>query len=93
MMIRDEIIQLIKENAYVSAPITEKTNLYTDLSVDSLSFIALLLEIEEAYSVTFDITEMEMCLQVGQLIRIVENKIKEEHGYDQTFADEPGKLE
>lgn len=78
-MVRDGIIQKIKENVYVSTPVTEKTNLYADLSLDSLSFMALLMEIEEAYSVTFDITEIETCLQVDQLIAIVENKIKE-HG-------------
>ena len=79
-MVRDAIVQKIKRNIFVSAPITEKTNLYADLNFDSLSFIALLMEIEDAYSVTFDIMEMESCLQVGRLITIVENKIKERDG-------------
>lgn len=82
MMTRDIIIQKIKENVLVSAPITENTNLYTDLSFDSLSFIALLMEIEDSCSVTFDIMEMETCIQVGQLITIVENKIKERDNID-----------
>jgi len=77
MIIRDAIIHKIKENIFVSAPITEKSNLYTDLGFDSLSFVVLLTEIEEEYSIIFDITEMETCLQVDQLITIVENKIKE----------------
>ena len=77
MMVRDIIFQKIKENVFISVPITETSNLYMDLRFDSLSFIVLLTEIEEIYSITFDITEMETCLQVGQLITIVENKIKE----------------
>lgn len=77
MTVRDEIIHRIKENVYVSASVTEKANLYRDLDFDSLSFIALLMEIEDAYSITFDIMEMETCLQVERLITTVENKIEE----------------
>ena len=77
MMVRDVIIEKIKGNVLVSVPINEKSNLYTDLGFDSLSFITLLTEIEEAYSITFDISEMETCLQVGRLIKTVQIKIKE----------------
>ena len=77
MMVRNVIIEKIKGNVLVSVPINEKSNLYTDLGFDSLSFITLLTEIEEAYSITFDISEMETCLQVGRLIKTVQIKIKE----------------
>jgi len=77
MMVSDVIIEKIKENLFISAPINAKSNLYTDLGFDSLSFITLLTDIEDAYSIILDIEEMEMCLQVGQLITVVENKIKE----------------
>jgi|GEM_PF-755307 len=77
MMVRDVIIEKIKGNVLVSVPINEKSNLYTDLGFDSLSFITLLTEIEDAYSITFDISEMETCLQVGRLIKTVQIKIKE----------------
>jgi len=77
MMVRNVIIEKIKGNVLVSVPINEKSNLYTDLGFDSLSFITLLTEIEDAYSITFDISEMETCLQVGRLIKTVQKKIKE----------------
>jgi len=77
MMVSDVIIEKIKEKLFISAPINAKSNLYTDLGFDSLSFITLLTDIEDAYSIILDIEEMEMCLQVGQLITVVENKIKE----------------
>lgn len=77
MMVRNVIIEKIKGNVLVSVPINEKSNLYTDLGFDSLSFITLLTEIEDAYSITFDISEMETCLQVGRLIKTVQIKIKE----------------
>ena len=73
-------------------PVSGKTNIYFDLGVDSLSFISLLLLIEEKYSITFDITEMEECLEVERLITSVENKVKErEQNIDPQFIMEQGK--
>ncbi|MDR2022991.1 MAG: acyl carrier protein [Hungatella sp.] len=75
-MINDEIIRMIEEAAQF--PVSDrKTNLYKDLELDSLSFIHLLLKIEDTYSITFDITEMESCLEVGRMIELAEKKVKE----------------
>lgn len=76
-MIRDEILQMIRKEEPGSIPVGEKTNLYTDLGFDSLSFIRLLLEIEQVYSITFGIEEMEPCLEAGHLITLVEKKVRE----------------
>lgn len=76
MVINDEIIRMIEETAKLSV-VGKKNNLYKDLGFDSLSFIRLLLKIEDIYSITFDITEMESCLEVSQLIASVEKKVKE----------------
>ncbi|WP_024291844.1 acyl carrier protein [Lacrimispora indolis] len=76
MVIHDEIIRLIEETAKL--PVSDrKRNLYKDLGFDSLSFIHLLLKIEDMYSITFDISEMESCLEVSQLIALTEKKVKE----------------
>ena len=72
----DEIIKMIDGTKRIAAPVTRKSNLYTDLGINSLSFIALLLKIEEAYSITFDISEMAACIQVDRLIALVEEKRK-----------------
>ncbi len=78
MMINDEIIRMIEEAAQF--PVSDrKTNLYNDLGLDSLSFIHLLLKIEDTYSITFDITEMESCLEVGRMIELAEKKVKEKN--------------
>ncbi|MDR7812800.1 acyl carrier protein [Lacrimispora sp.] len=75
-MINDEIIRMIEEAAQF--PVSDrKINLYKDLGLDSLSFIHLLLKIEDMYSITFDITEMESCLEVGRMIELAEKKVKE----------------
>jgi acyl carrier protein len=76
VVINDEIIRMIEETAKLSV-VDKKNNLYKDLGFDSLSFIRLLLKIEDIYSITFDITEMESCLEVSQLIASVEKKVKE----------------
>lgn len=75
-MIGDEVIRMIEEATEL--PVSDiKNNLYRDLGLDSLSFIQLLLAIENSYSITFDITEMESCLEVGVMIALTEKKVKE----------------
>ena len=87
--IRSEILKIVQD--ITNMPVSGKTNLYFDLGVDSLSFISLLLGIEEEHSITFDITEMEECLEVERLIASVENKVKErEQNSDPQFIMEPG---
>lgn len=76
-MVNNKIIQMIEKIKILSITVTKDSNLYKDLGIDSLSFIRLLIQIEETYSINFDIKEMELCLNVGTLISIVENKIKE----------------
>lgn len=92
-MIRDEVIRMIEETARV--PVSDiKNNLYKDLGLDSLSFIQLLLAMEDRYSITFEITEMESCLEVDFIIELLERKKGGEIKHDQRFAlkpDEPAK--
>ncbi|GLC80310.1 acyl carrier protein [Lacrimispora brassicae] len=76
MVIHDEITRMIEDAAKLQVS-DRKSNLYKDLGFDSLSFIHLLLKIEDMYSITFDITEMESCLEVSQLIAMAEKKVKE----------------
>ena len=75
-MIRDEVIRMIEATARL--PVSDvKNNLFKDLGLDSLSFIQLLFAIENRYSITFDIMEMESCLEVDFMIALTEKKVKE----------------
>lgn len=75
-MIRDEVIRMIETTARL--PVSDvKNNLFKDLGLDSLSFIQLLFAIENRYSITFDIMEMESCLEVDFMIALTEKKVKE----------------
>lgn len=83
MTVRETILQKITNAKLTAEPVTVASDLYADLGFDSLAFVQLLLEIEGEYPVTFSIVEMEECLQVGNLIELVENRIKEqERNYD-----------
>lgn len=82
MIIHNQIIQMIEEASPIPIPVQDKTNLYLDLGFDSLSFVSFLLKIEEIYLISFDITEMEICLQVDCLIALIETKVKERDIYN-----------
>lgn len=80
MTIREEIIQMIEAEKPVTDPVREDSHLYKDLGFESYSFIRFLLKIEETYAITFEIMEMERCLQADRLIALVECKVKERAG-------------
>ncbi|MDR0426134.1 MAG: phosphopantetheine-binding protein [Clostridiales bacterium] len=77
MGIPDRILRMLEEKKRSGCPVKPQSELYKDLSFDSLSFIALLLEIEEIYSIVFEIAEMEKCLRVVGLIAATERKVRE----------------
>lgn len=83
MDIYNEVLNMINSIKRVSIPISKKTNLYTDLRMDSLSYINFLLKVEQHFKIDFDITEMENCLQVENLVAIITNKVRESNiNYD-----------
>lgn len=87
--IQDTVITIIKTFTYLSRPITRETSLYEDLAFDSLTFIQLLLEIEQTFDITVSISEMQPCLNVGNLIALVETKRKETDNHAETTIKEP----
>lgn len=82
MVIKELIIKKIEELNFSPIPVKEELNLYSDLGFDSLTFVCLIVEIEEMCSIVIEIVEMESCLLVGQLIALVEKKVKESETYD-----------
>lgn len=79
MSVRETIIQLIQQETAMPVPITDATDLFTDLYLDSLSFVSLLIEIEKQYNITVELPEMAGCRIAGQLIKLVERKVREAH--------------
>ena len=54
--------------------INMNSHLYTDLGIDSISFVNLLVDIEKEFSIEFALTEMSSCLQLGNLIALADKK-------------------
>ena len=83
MSVQNEIIHLIRQETPLPVSITETTDLYKDLHMDSLYYVSLLLTLEDHFGITIQLLEMEDCLVVGRIIDLVNQKIelkaREEH--------------
>lgn len=75
--IENTIGQLLEKERRLPVPISMQSHLYKDLAIDSLSFVSFLLTLEKTFAITIDITEMESCLIVGELIALINRKVKE----------------
>ena len=68
----DKIISIIKEFCALKEDITIDTQI-SDLSLDSLSFISIIVEIENLYNIEFDIETLDIKTwnTVGDIIEYV----------------------
>ena len=72
------IIEIIKKTCALNEDVTTESELKL-LSLDSLSFVAVLVEIEEKFNIEFELDEILMSnwQTVGDVIKLVEVKISE----------------
>ncbi|MCI5746027.1 MAG: acyl carrier protein [Erysipelotrichaceae bacterium] len=72
------IINIIKDNLSLKEEVKENTNL-NNLSLDSLSFINILVTIEEVFSVSFTDEELNIdnFNNVSDLVKLVKRKVLE----------------
>lgn len=54
---------------------TEDSDFITDLKVNSANLVDIILDIEEAFDITIDNTEMERMMDVRTAVEIIEAKI------------------
>lgn len=77
--VSEKIIELIKENCALDDEVTYNTR-FAELSIDSLSFITAIVEIETYFGIDFDdgfiMSEYEI---IEDFIKFVEEKIDEKH--------------
>lgn len=73
---KEKIIEIIENACALDEDVREDSELLT-LSLDSLSFIGVLVDIEEAFSVQFELEELNMLdfARVSDVIRATEEKI------------------
>jgi long-chain acyl-CoA synthetase len=76
----ENVVRLIREAAPVAVAISEQTHMFTDLGLDSMTYMVLLRGIEEEYGFEFSIIEMEPCLVVGTLVETVKQRLRLKSG-------------
>lgn len=54
---------------------TEESDFITDLKVNSANLVDIILDIEEAFDITINNTEMERMMDVRTAVEIIESKI------------------
>lgn len=74
--IKEAIIKILNNYNDYNVEINEKTDLFTDIGIDSLSLLMLLNEIETTFKISFDIHEIANCSNFGNLTKMIENKLK-----------------
>ena len=85
---KEKIIELIRNFCAIEENIDEKTKL-SHLSLDSLTFISIIVNLEDEFQIEFDIDDLNMknWEEVQNIIETVEEKCNEKEHYfgDKTF--------
>ena len=82
-MTHDEILagvrEVIRRHLQVSAPVTAETHLSSDLQLDSLKQLTLVVELENHFRVRFDSGDEEGLETVGDVVRLISRRLSESH--------------
>lgn len=75
---KEKIIEIIKKACALEEEITEESELKT-LSLDSLSFVGAIVEMEDEFGISFDIDELDVFgfNTISDIIHSVEEKTNE----------------
>lgn len=55
--------------------ITEKTDLISDLKINSANLVDVVLDVEEKFSIIIDNNDMERMINMGAILEIIEGKL------------------
>ena len=82
IMNKEELIAKLKEiikpyttNTEAYDNLTEKTDFINDLNINSANLVDIVLDIEEAFDVVIDNTDMERMLDVKTAVESIETKL------------------
>lgn len=70
-----EIIKPYTTNTEAYDNLTEKTDFINDLNINSANLVDIVLDIEEAFDVVIENTDMERMLDVKTAVEIIETKL------------------
>jgi acyl carrier protein len=72
-----EIVKPYTNNQDAYENMSESTDFIKDLGINSANLVDIILDIEEAFAVTLDNSDMEKMLDVKTAITIIESKLSE----------------
>ena len=73
---KDKVIEIVRKACALDEDVNESSELQT-LSLDSLSFVSAIVDLETEFGITFDVDELTVVswTTVGDIIKAVEEKI------------------
>lgn len=75
--ISGKVMQFLDEAGFSVPASPSGVHLFYDIAMDSLSFIRLLMRIEDSFGIVFDIVQMEECTQLDRLLALIDHKLRE----------------
>lgn len=73
-MIRDELIALANENLDIDFSEMEMTTQLSDLDIDSIDMLDLIMLIEEKFEIEFEEDELDEIETLGDIAELIESK-------------------
>ena len=73
-MIRDELIALANENLDIDFSEMEMTTKLSDLDIDSIDMLDLIMLIEEKFEIEFEEDELDEIETLGDIAELIESK-------------------
>ncbi len=74
----DDIKKLIIESANVDNEITPESILKTDLGIDSIYAVEMILALEEKFNIQIELDEMDTMMNVSEVVDVVNRKLGEQ---------------
>lgn len=73
----EDIKRLIIESANVDKEITPNSILKTELGIDSIYAVEMILALEEKFNIQIELAEMDTMMTVSQVVEVVNRKLGE----------------
>ena len=73
----EDIKRLIIESANVDKEITPNSILKTELGIDSIYAVEMILALEEKFNIQIELDEMDTMMTVSQVVEVVNRKLGE----------------
>ena len=75
---KEKIIAIVSQACAIEELVCLQSELKS-LSIDSLTFVEMLVQLEEEFEIEFDFDELNEfnCITIGDIVRVVEKKINE----------------